>query len=225
MLDINTENQILKELITLNDFSEKTLKKIYRRLSKKFHPDLSNKSGDEFVKLQKDYEEAKEFIKNLKFDVSFVKDNDKENIDPRAEFYDKLYYYTVSGLHSIKIRIKPKLKERNDKIIEQVLYWAEKYNPLFIPIFKEYNKIFFIPLNEMEVAKKIYRAQKLMIKGLYFFFDYQKNGLESYKNIAISYIEDSLYELKLLDYSDYQKSIVDFAEFILKELIMPPICK
>ncbi len=55
----------LSSLVSLND-----IKKRYRELSKKFHPDLNSQNGQKFREINEAYKILKDYIENYRFTFS-----------------------------------------------------------------------------------------------------------------------------------------------------------
>ena len=237
MSQVAQTNSIIRKLISGGEISESELKRIYRNLCKETHPDLCGGEKDKFLKLQADYKEAITYIESLKqnykdhenvslFQFYYKKEADNlnhENINPRLAFYDSLYRYTASGLHSARIRIKPELRERNISIISEVINWARFYDPVFIKLFIEYNKNHLRRFNEWLIEKKFVQAKNLFLKGLANFFTFQQQGLPGAQRTSQSYIEDAIYNLEQLNLTPPQQAVLNFCFWLKDELQLPAI--
>lgn len=73
------------------------LKKLYRSLAVKLHPDATLKSGKAFVQLQEEYEEARLFLrgKNAK-DETTTGTKHNVTLDPRTAFLRALYVFAIN---------------------------------------------------------------------------------------------------------------------------------
>ena len=233
MNNIFITNEIVRELISSGKISESDLKAIYRRLSKKTHPDITGKGSSDFLRIKNEYEEARSYLKKIKGGIYLktnfsptkviIESGYRRPIEPRSALYIALYRYSVLGLYSYKIRSKPELHNRNLEIIRTVIYWAHLYDPDFISIFIGYNKQYAIHYHEYLYNKKIVRGRRLFIKGLRWFLDYQDQGRRSACEIACEQLNASRSELKNAIVGPLRKSILLFAEWLLNELDLDPL--
>lgn len=218
-MDQVISNSIIKRMVAEKDMSEKSLKKIYRRLCKITHPDLKNVNSDEFVLLQNEYEEAKKYLNQLKVYFSSYGINpmlSREEI--KKQFYLSLKHYTIAGLHCVRIRIKPEIRRRNALILKEVLFWAKLYNSEFIPIFLKYNRAYFRRFNQWKKRNLFMLAQRQFQRGLRFCFDYVTGGNTRTFHTTVSYLKDAIYNLQFADHDSITVSLLDFAQWLLNDV-------
>ena len=226
MPQVTAKNRIIEKLINGGVLSSTLLKHHYRELCKATHPDLNHAGNEDFLRLQQEYREAREFLAKHKHDFPHLeKQAFYKALDPRVEFYNTLHYYTVCGLHSVRIRHKKELKDRNLKIIREVLLWARWYDRDFIPIFVAYNKPFLRSPAQGEVEKRLAKARRFFLNGLNWFFKYEIQGIEAASRTAGSYLADAIDELKCLDHRVYKQSLLQFAQWARQELELAPACR
>lgn len=224
MLELINKNSLLKKLFTIKQFDEENLKMIYRKLCKRTHPDLNGGKSDKFLKVKEEYEEAMSFLKKMKgYNIEGADFDIEELMNPRHAFMQSFYYYHVAGLHSIKVRLKNELKERNREIIRKVIFWANLYDRSFIPIFLEYNRSYLLSFNMWRTDKMFEVGRKHFLTGISWFFDYQRYGLDSYRRVTKSFLDDALFELNNLESTPYRSSIIDIIYWLLEELEKLPV--
>ncbi|MCG8571538.1 MAG: hypothetical protein MJB14_15490 [Spirochaetes bacterium] len=218
----SNHNRILKSLISGRNISEKQLKKIYHYLCLQTHPDLTGKDGKEFIEIQKEYQQAcmyfnklKDFVKEGEIDPSRLK-------NPRHELLLNLYHYTIAGLHSVKIRMKPELKSRNAKIIKSILFWAKWYDKNFITIFIDYNKPQFKCFKQWQSEKEHKVIRKQFLYSLYHFFQYQKTGSQSKYEAAKINLCDTL-DMIQINSKNSLITLERMVNWFLKEIEFSPL--
>jgi len=218
--DLNTNRLISELLFTGSELTESELKRVYRGLCKKTHPDLTGKDGSEFSKVHEEYQDAKRYISRLdRFFGPGKAKLPKGRLDPGQALFISLLHYTASGLHSTRVRLKPALKARNRHVIERVIRWAEIYDPSFIPVFIAYNKSWLIRFTDRETRIRLKRAKQLFIKGLNFFFDYKLRGNAVAEKLCLSYLKEACFEFLSLDHKQVRESFIDFSRWLLKEIL------
>jgi hypothetical protein len=217
MLDEIYSNRIIKHMLLKTAFTENDLKKIYREFCKKTHPDLTGKNSTDFIILQKEYEEAKNYLSNIKLNLKL-----KTSKDSRKLLFKNLCDYNAYGLHSSRIRHNQILKDRNNELIKEILIYANQYDKEFVKIFLFYNEVHIKKLDEWEIEKKMNTARKIFLKGLNNFLDYQATGNPNTKKISISFINETIHDLNLLTPTSIQKAIIDYCSWLLKEIDLPP---
>ncbi|RPJ09289.1 MAG: hypothetical protein EHM28_02000 [Spirochaetaceae bacterium] len=189
MADIETlirKNSIVKRLIAEGNLSQEYLKKIFRNLCKITHPDLDKKPGEEagreeagaaFIRLKDEYEEAKSNLERLQ---SYLLGNGRGGDvlgarDIERMFYDSLRHYLAAGLYSVRMRIRPELKKRNELILREIVYWAKLHDPVFIGVFLIYNKTYLRRFSEWQRRDNLIKAQKLFQRGFSTTVEYAGN--------------------------------------------------
>lgn len=205
------------------DISEVELKKVYRQLCKETHPDLTKSDGLEFQNLQQEYELARKCLKELRQAIKSRKKDSQiiityEQIEKK--FFESLKYYTISGLHSAKLRRKPELKVRNSAILKEVLYWANLYDPDFYNLFLEYNRVYFRVFKDVKKEQKFYLGRKLFLQGLRHFFDYYENRLQGTYNTTLRCFHDSFSILRFTSADHPTLVIMKFIQWLIAKLDM-----
>jgi hypothetical protein len=212
-------NSLVKRLIAEGNLSEEYLKKIYRRLCKITHPDLKKQDSVEFIRLKAEYEEAKEHVGELK---TYLIEKENTNVlgdgDIRRMFYASLKHYLAAGLDSMRIRIKPEIKKRNELILREVLYWAKLYKPSFIPVFLEYNRAYLRRFSEWQKRESLSKARRLFLFGFRESIRYEDTHSPRALYAARSYFSDCQSVLEILTPSAHGRAVAGFALWFSGEL-------
>lgn len=216
-----TSNRLIRELFSNTDISEQQLKKIYRDFCKQVHPDITGTDGGDFNILQEEYEEARGYLKKI-MGITHGKMGSL-HFDPRKGFYKSLAYYNAAGLHSAKVRLRKELKERNNTIIKSVLFWAELYDPEFIQLFLDYNKVYLKSFNRWKSEKHLKNARRLFLEGFKNFLDYQRSGLEIYRRTTASFFRDALFDLANVEAENLKMPMTHLIAWIEEEIKNPPV--
>ena len=125
--------------INLSEEKVKEIKKIYRKLIKKFHPDLNQKNIDNniniIIQATRAYENGDlETLKNLELLTEEIKTKEVE----------------VNEMHELK-----EMKIKDEKILQEILKEIKKIKESF-----PYNKIEFLK-SEILIQKRINELKKL----------------------------------------------------------------
>lgn len=224
MLDAINNNSLLRKLFSIKQVDEENLKVLYRKLCKKTHPDLNGGRSEDFLKVKSEYEQALDFLKKMKgFKFEHIESEETSPLNPRLGFIRAFYYYHAVGLHSIKIRLKEELKERNREIMKRVIHWANLYDRSFIPIFLNYNRSYLLTFNMWRNDKVFKVGREHFLTGLSWFFDYQRIGTDSYHRVTASYLDDALCEMHNMESTPYRAAIIEMLKWLVEELKLPPI--
>jgi len=213
----------ISKLLSTGRFSKKDLLAIYRFLCKHTHPDTAGGDGSAFLKVRETYAKA---LSRFEAPAPPPGDFDPYEIPRQIEYYgtsgprDCLYaclsHYVVLGLQSHKVRSSPSLRERNEKVMRSVTYWAELYDPSFIRIFSEFNRQVIQPMASTRDMKNYTSAKRAFYSGLQWFFLYQETGRDSCRAIARDKLSASAFTMeKFVRVND---PIVPFARWLLEEL-------
>jgi hypothetical protein len=212
-------NSIVKRLIVEGDLSPENLKRVYRRLCKITHPDLQKQDSIEFIQLKDEYEEAKEIFEDLKAYL-IQKGNTSllEEDDVRRMFYAGLRHYMAAGLYSLRMRIRPEMKKRNELILREVLYWAKLYKPTFIKVFLEYNKAYLKRYVDWQRRDNLAKAQKVFLFGFRDILSYEENRSPRALKASRSYFLDCVSILESTPPTPAGLAVHQFAMWFLDEL-------
>ncbi len=230
-------SDIIRELLRQGRLDAGGLKAAYRRLSKQAHPDLTGRDGSAFVRLQGDYEEAREYLRRLssalpdagcdpeagQFSPTTVLEELGLPVDsePRAALYASLYRYTVAGLHDHRARSR--LGRRGRRIIRTVLYWAALYAPGFVAVFVEYNKVHAIRYQTYLSNRRIVAARRMFLRGLHWALQYQDRGRWTACRAAADRLAEALVLLGEAAEKPGLEAMAAFASWLLEELDLPPV--
>lgn len=214
--DLLAQNTLLRILHSGEDFTLPALKRLYRILCKRTHPDLAGNT-EKFQTLQLEYEEALQYLEALQDYRQHLGNMDIQEL--RRSLYMSLHQYTVSGLHSFRIRLKPELKSRNTAIIRDVLYWANLYDSRLVPIFARYNQFTFQNFVEWERDRFFRKGRRLFLQGLRSAFEFQRSNSHKALRTALSYLKDAEYILNLLGRNPVSSTVFDFAHWLASDLV------
>ena len=240
-------NDIIRQLINSGHISESELKSIYRGLSKETHPDLTGGDSSEFLKIREEYRQAQSYLNVLKsqngthreqpflsgnpgrtspfsptriiFDSGF-----RRAIDPRAGLYVGLFRYAAAGLYSQRVRAKSTSNRRNLNIIRTVVYWAHLYDPEFISIFINYNRLHLVQYRDVVGDRKIIAGRRFFIQGLNWFVQFQDRGRSTAFEIGWETLSRAIDNLQLAQRSPLRRSLLSFAEWLRTELEKGSVC-
>ncbi|MDA3901094.1 MAG: hypothetical protein PF637_11325 [Spirochaetes bacterium] len=214
------DNRVILFLRDQNVFTEESVRRAYRLLSKQTHPDITGKGADDFIRLREEYEQALEGIESLAGYFTAVSRSQTVPDERycRLMFYLSLKRYITVGLFSVKLRIRESVQRRNRIILEDVVKRAQQYDPSFVSVFLNYNRNHLRRFSIWYNSKHNKNGRIYFIKGISFFLEYQlRGGCELY-NIAYSYLEDSLYELSDCEGNSVETAMHDFARWLFDEL-------
>ncbi len=169
-------NRLLAALEKNNQLSIGSLRKLYRTLSVKCHPDVSKGSGKEFVRLQAEYEEALKFL--LTNQVPMDKE-DRKHIDTRARFLRMLYIYSIMYTEKKWQRLVPTL-------IKHAFDYRNDVGMLFTD-YKEAFSNLNVDFRHRNRIMQTHDVLLLSIKQLAWFFE---NGLAHDKRLLSSYLNE-----------------------------------
>jgi curved DNA-binding protein CbpA len=220
-------HDLVEKMLTKNSFSREDFFKLYRILCKNTHPDLTGKDGKDFIRVQELYEQMKNLT--VRFDPYKVIRESGFSVPhnlgtpftaDRAALYISLHRYVSLGLHSYKLRSNALLKERNRTVIRTVLYWGNRYDKRFVPLFVDYNKNKFEQVIINENLKHELKGKRLFVEGLGWFTKYQETGRRSSAHIAR---EKLSFACKLLkSYGATRSPILPFSDWLQGELEREP---
>jgi hypothetical protein len=213
----------ISKLLETGRYSKKDLLTIYRYLCKHTHPDTAGGDGSAFLKVRETYAKALSRFDTPgaaagEFDPYEIPRQLEHGGDgtPRSRLYACLGFYLALGLQSFKVRSSPSLKERNEKVLRSVAYWANLYDPKFVKIFAEFNRQVIQPMASTVDMKNYTYAKRAFHSGLQWFFLYRETGRDSCRTMARDKLASSIFTME--KYLRRDDPILPFARWLLAEL-------
>lgn len=191
--------ELLRSLISQNNYSLRELDRFYRMLSKRCHPDATGHgTGEDFIKLRKVYEEAAARIlvaagpqtgpavRPPQFDpLQLVREAGYDHhMPPRGCLYISLQAFFSSGMHNYRIRAMHGLKRRNTGILRSIFHWSRLYDADFTHLFSAYSRHTLQFLSTTWEIKNYNYAKQLFLDGVRGFFNYQHSGRKGTAEVA-----------------------------------------
>ncbi len=212
------KNLLLAEFIKGGELSREALKRAYRKMCLEAHPDLNSNANYDFVSLQKDYEEMLDSFEDLTNHLISIRSRTLKYTfsDLKKDFYSTLKEYIVFGLYSPRVKIRPDLKERNEKIVRKLIYLASRYDPSFIEPFNMFNSISIHSFQSQRIERMNKKLKSTFLHGVHLVIDHMRMNEERTKRAALSYLKD----IKYMPVPENQlgKSIWELSEWFIKEL-------
>lgn len=217
---ISRTNSLVQAMVMQGRLSLRELKRVYRKKCKETHPDVSEQDSRAFQQLQEEYQEAARLLLEIgdTFSALETKGKNSWQLDIRAAFYSSLQRYTASGMHSHRVRLKPELKVRNTKILEEVFYWGSLYDSEFPAVFRNYNQVYYQRFKEWKKNEQLVKARKIFLMGLRNATDYSRNRTEGSKRTAVSLLQDALYILERTENTPFSGPLAAFARWLLDDV-------
>ena len=198
-------NTLIRFLKLDDNLTEDGLKQLYRRLSKKTHPDMNGGMDRNFKKLQKLYDEALQFIQRTPLQECIPAKNIHEQ---RYEILKILYIY------SIKFRGKFSKGLLDALIIEMRSYKPDVYRILILYRDKIFDNFQFI-----KVQTDFYWTHCLFIQAIpqmMYCFNFK---MPQYERLCFSYIKDLKNKALKLENEEYKKIFSSLANWLEEEMI------
>ena len=212
------KNRLLAEFIKGGELSRDALKKAYRKLCMEAHPDLNSNANYDFLSLQKDYEEMLGSFEDLTNHLVSLRSRVLKYTftDLKKDFYSTLKEYIAFGLYSPRVKIRPELAERNEKIVSKLIFLANRYDPTFIEPFNLFNSISIHSFQSQRIERMNKKLKNTFLNGVFLVLDYMYFKDERHKRAALSYLKD----IKYMPVPDNKlgKAIWELSEWFRKEL-------
>ena len=182
-------NSLVDQLRSANSLTIEGLKKLYRSLALKLHPDVTRESGKQFVKLQEEYDDA------LKHLLSRRGSKKKEPIkaheathDSRAEFLRALYIFSINyyGRHW-------------RKLVPDLTRLAEAYSPRTGKLISEFCRTFLQPGSQVKLQGPVGEVNDILLTTVKRIACYYEDGLPHNKRLIESYLRELAEKSKRLD--------------------------
>ena len=133
MNEIEDDPYVILEVNRLTDIEE--IKKSYRRLCLKYHPDKNNGESEKFIKVQKAYEKLMvEHDNNINFFIMM------------SYFINSL---SIKRTKDITIKLKVQIEELYNKVVKKIVY------SYFDSAFKKISRTMYLELEHWKEEYKI----------------------------------------------------------------------
>ncbi|OHD55580.1 MAG: hypothetical protein A2Y33_00940 [Spirochaetes bacterium GWF1_51_8] len=181
-------NNLIELLRESGDMTLAGLKKLYRALCKKTHPDTGGGDDGGFIRLREEYEDAVVFLRARMSDIDGLSDSGIGYSTPREELMAKLYLY------SLKI-----YSREGGALLDEMIAAAEGYDPETMEILKSYRDIWIADFENWRGDFRRFNTHNLLISAvrqMFYFFTY---GKELHKRSFFRIIEDAEKRTKYMD--------------------------
>jgi len=155
-------NRLIGLLMVENDLTASRLRRIYRELCKKAHPDLGSGTDAEFVELRREYEEALGILKGGTSAVPGASAASgarpvpgESSANPRMSVLRLLYLYAVRFYGS-----------DSGRILSALTAACRDYDPGIQATLLEYRRLFFDSFREWRHSGPVYYTHNLLIASI-----------------------------------------------------------
>lgn len=182
-------NRLLSILEKNNRLSIESLRKLYRTLAVKCHPDVTKGSDSDFIRLQAEYDEALRHLGPKEFaQTNKIERNDARPQDARTEFLRMLYVHTVMYDGKDWKQLVPKLMKL-----------AADYRKDVGVSVANYRKAFLDPSSDGKHRTFVLQTHKMLLDSIHQLAWYFENGLVQNKRLLMSNIEELSIRARDLD--------------------------
>jgi hypothetical protein len=206
-------NKLINLLQLENELTIPRLKKVYRILCKKTHPDITKGPDSKFIELRKEYEEAYAIISNLK---TVPADPEKEapaakKKEPAPE---KLREAVMENLYLYSLKV---LSPESEDILLDLIHLTESYNSEVHEILKSYYQVFFKRIKYWRHNGLVFYAHNLVISSIRQLFYYYSLSMPHHRTVLLSYLNDVPKRSKRLE-AEQQRVLNGLAEWLWQEM-------
>lgn len=149
-------NRLIERLAGDGELSVDALKRLYRMLALQSHPDLTGKADAEFIRLQREYEDALDYLRSLPAGPrARTARADAAVGDPREACLKELYLYSIR--YSAR---------RWKSVFPALIAAAERYRPDAARALREYRRSFLERLSEWEGSPFVTHTHEMFLTAI-----------------------------------------------------------
>jgi hypothetical protein len=205
-------NRLIAYLRKENELSIEALRGLYRSLALKCHPDVTGKTGTEFVQLQLEYEDAlRQLLVNQGGYKKRLSEARRASGDPRSTFLRTLYLYSI-------VYDRPHWKD----IFPALVQSGKEYNRFVGQMLDQYGRIFVDKSNRWKNDSRMAEAHEKLLSAIKQLGSYYENDVYPNKRLLLSYIEEVIERAKHLDL-EAGGCVRKFGEYLKQELKGPRV--
>jgi hypothetical protein len=199
-------NRLIDHLRKENALTLGALRALYRTLAVKCHPDVSKKSGADFVRLQAEYEDAvRELLRTANDYKKGLAGEKSAGRDPRCAFLRALYLFSV--IYN---------RKRWKAFVPQLLDLASAYDPSAYKLLTQYERVFLEKPDDWKERVFIAESHEKLLSAIKQLATYYENGLYPNKRLLLSIVEDLSERSRHID-QDMGKCMLSFANYLRQE--------
>ncbi len=182
-------NSLISRLTAEKNLTVKRLKQVYRELSKQTHPDLTNKKGDEFIRLRAEYEDALKILRNPDELSRISKQPARESPrTPREAVLQDL------AMFAFKI-----FSDDAGRALDRMIAVSESYKPVLTEILTRYRDGYYRDFPKWRHIGRVYYAHNVFISAARQLFTYYASGKDRHKAIFEGCLRDLEVKARGLD--------------------------
>ncbi len=199
-------NRLIDYLRKENTLTLDALRALYRTLAVKCHPDISKKSGADFVRLQAEYEDAvRELLRTSNDYKKGLAGEQSAGRDPRWAFLRALYLFSI--IYN---------RKRWKAFFPQLLDLANAYNPSALELLRQYRRVFLEKPDDWKERAFVAETHEKLLSAIKQLATYYENGLYPNKRLLLSLVEDLSERSRHID-QDLGKCVLSFAKYLREE--------
>jgi hypothetical protein len=205
-------NRLIEHLKKEDALTLEALRGLYRTLALKCHPDVTKKSGNDFVQLQVEYEDALRQLLFVEHDYpKKLADVWRSSEDPRSAFLRTLYLYSIV------------YNRRHWKDIFSVLLASAKaYDHSAEELLDKYRRAFIDKPNEWKKDGFTAETHERLLLAIKQLGSYYENDVYPNKRLLLSYINELSEKAKRLG-TETSACITSFCRFLRHEAEGPRV--
>jgi hypothetical protein len=178
-------NSFIRAMEVSGELSAAELKKLFRRASKKAHPDLSGSSGETFLRLKAEYEEALAFL--VRDAASGTDSTRGTGSRPAARTSPtEARRRLLSGLRAFTVKL---FTTRADPILDGMIVDAADYDPGIAALLARYRDEIYRIHSEWSSKANLYYTHSIFISGARQLFLYFDEGKPLHRTLVLRYRE------------------------------------
>jgi hypothetical protein len=182
-------NSLVNQLKSTDSLTIESLKGLYRSLALKLHPDVTRKSGEEFVRLQEEYDDALKYLLSRR--GSWEKELNKAHraaLDSRTEFLRAFYIFSINyyGKHW-------------RKLVPELTRLAKAYSPQIGRLISDFCNAFLQTGREVTLQGPVGVANDILLTTMKRLACYYEDGLPHNRRLIESYLKELDEKSKRLD--------------------------
>jgi hypothetical protein len=156
------------------------LKRLYRRLCREMHPDLSGKSHKPFVQLHEWYEDALHLLSESATENSKNKGATRHTVNSNRENVLKTLYRYALKFNGVQTQ----------QVFSDLLEQVKEYRPAVYPVLLAYQTMFLRSFSSWQHIGEIYYTHALWIASIRELAYYLSFGQRRYRILLERYIQD-----------------------------------
>lgn len=144
------------------------------------------------------------------------------DLTARQCLYVALNRYYALGMYTHRMRVQGAGDRRIELVRATIFYWAKRYDPSFIEVFRAYDQNYHVTVTDMSYRDRLF-ARRSFLAALDWFFRFQDRGRPGTGKVFSERAHWARAVLQRRRFDPQAVAMLRFLEWLIREYASPPV--